>query len=107
ELEANYGERLLRIFRPDGKRRFSMSGTDATVHGGRLARAYRKRPMIEKFEGHFHGGVDELLVSHSPSKEEVKAGLLPISGYRGTPDSVLKNTVVLPFNDLEETEARI
>ena len=107
ELEATYAERLLRIFRPDGKMRFTMSGTEATVHAVRLARAYRKRPMIGKFEGHFHGGVDELLVSHSPSKEEVKAGLLPISGSRGTPDSVLKNTVVLPFNDLEETEARI
>src|SRR5213596_3066254 len=107
ELEAAYAERLLRIFRPDGKMRFTMSGTEATVHGVRLARAYRKRPMIGKFEGHFHGGVDELLVSHTPSKEEVKAGLLPISGSRGTPDSVLKNTVVLPFNDLEETKARI
>src|SRR5438876_4636423 len=107
ELEATYAERLLRIFRPDGKMRFTMSGTEATVHAVRLARAYRKRPMIAKFEGHFHGGVDELLVSHRPSKEDVKAGLLPISGSRGTPDSVLKNTVVLPFNDLEETEARI
>jgi len=37
----------------------------------------------------------------------VKRGLVPISGSRGTPDSVLKNTVVLPFNDLDETEARI
>src|SRR5437870_6985401 len=107
ELEATYAERLLRIFRPDGKMRFTMSGTEATVHAVRLARAYRKRPMIGKFEGHFHGGVDELLVSHTPSNEEVKRGLVPISGSRGTPDSVLKNTVVLPFNDLEETEARI
>lgn len=63
--------------------------------------------MIAKFEGHFHGGVDEFLVSHTPSKEEVTRGLEPISGSRGTPDSVLKNTVVLPFNDLDETEARI
>ncbi|TLZ59280.1 MAG: aminotransferase class III-fold pyridoxal phosphate-dependent enzyme [Methanobacteriota archaeon] len=107
ELEATYAERLLRIFRPDGKMRFTMSGTEATIHAVRLARAYRKRPMIAKFEGHFHGGVDELLVSYTPSNEEVKRGLVPISGSRGTPDSVLKNTVVLPFNDLDETEARI
>ncbi|OLD08622.1 MAG: hypothetical protein AUJ09_00765 [Firmicutes bacterium 13_1_40CM_3_65_11] len=107
ELEATYAERLLRIFRPDGKMRFTMSGTEATVHGVRLARAYRKRPMIAKFEGHYHGGVDEFLVSHTPSKEEARQGLVPISGSRGTPDSVLKNTVVLPFNDLAETEARI
>src|SRR5437899_2330522 len=107
ELEATYAERLLRIFRPEGKMRFAMSGTEATVHAVRLARAYRKRPMIAKFEGHYHGGVDEFLVSHTPSKEEVRRGFVPVPGSRGTPDSVLKNTVVLPFNDLDETEARI
>ncbi len=107
ELEATYAERLLRIFRPDGKMRFTMSGTEATVHAVRLARAYRKRPLIAKFEGHFHGGVDELLVSHMPSKDEVTWGLVPIPGSRGTPDHVLKNTLVLPFNDLDETETRI
>src|SRR5256712_67240 len=107
ELEATYAERLLRIFRPDGQMRFTMSGTEATIHAVRLARAYRKRPMIAKFEGHYHGGVDELLVSHTPSKEEVGRGLLPTSGSRGTPDHVLKNTLVLPFNDLDGTAARI
>jgi len=107
ELEATYAERLLRIFRPDGQMRFTMSGTEATVHAVRLARAYRKRPMIAKFEGHYHGGVDELLVSHTTSREEVVRGLLPTSGSRGTPDHVLKNTLVLPFNDLDETAARI
>lgn len=107
ELEATYAERLLRIFQPDGKMRFTMSGTEATVHAVRLARAYRQRPMIAKFEGHFHGGVDELLVSYTPSKTETAKGLVPISGSRGTPDYVLKNTLVLPFNDLVETEARI
>jgi len=107
ELEATYAERLLRIFQPDGKMRFTMSGTEATVHAVRLARAYRRQPMIAKFEGHFHGGVDELLVSHTPSKDELTRGLVPVSGSRGTPDHVLKNTLVLPFNDLDETEARI
>src|SRR6266581_3796941 len=107
ELEATYAERLLRIFRPDGKMRFTMSGTEATVHAVRLARAYRKRPMIAKFEGHFHGGVDELLVSHTPSREEAARGLAPFSGSRGTTDYILKNTLVLPFNDLDEADARI
>src|SRR5919198_2088784 len=46
ELEAAYAERLLRIFRPDGKLRFTVSGTEATIHGVRIARAYRRRPMI-------------------------------------------------------------
>ena len=80
ELEATYAERLLRIFRPDGQMRFTMSGTEATIHAVRLARAYRKRPMIAKFEGHYHGGLDELLVSHAPSREEVVRGAVPRSG---------------------------
>ncbi len=107
ELEATYAERLLRIFRPDGKLRFTVSGTEATVHAVRAARAYRQRPMIAKFEGHYHGGVDELLVSHAPSKAETDRGLHPVAGSRGTPAHVLENTLVLPFNDLAETEARI
>lgn len=107
ELEAAYAERLLQIFHPEGKMRFTMSGTEATIHAVRLARAYRKRPMVAKFEGHFHGGVDEFLVSHTPSKAETAKGLVPVSGSRGTPDHVLKNTLVLRFNDLTDTEARI
>src|SRR5207245_5085386 len=53
------------------------------------------------------GGVDELLVMHTSSREEAVGGLVPTSGSRGTPDHVLKNTLVLPFNDLDETAARI
>jgi len=107
ELEATFGERLLKIFQPDGRLRFTVSGTEATIHAVRIARAYRRRPMIGKFEGHYHGGVDEFLVSYAPSRTEAKQGLVPISGSRGTPDHILKNTLVLPFNDLSETEARI
>jgi glutamate-1-semialdehyde 2,1-aminomutase len=107
ELEAAYAEYLLDIFRPDGKLRFTMSGTEATIHAVRLARAYRKKPMIAKFEGHYHGGVDEFLVSHSPSREEAQESLVPVSGSLGTPDYVLENTLVLPFNDLATAEARI
>ena len=107
ELEATYAERLLGIFHPDGKMRFTLSGTEATLHAVRLARAYRRRPVIGKFEGHFHGAIDELLVSHIPSRAEAEKGLFPVAGSRGTPDHVLQNTLVLPFNDLEETERRI
>ncbi len=107
ELEAQLAERLLGIFRPGGKMRFTLSGTEATMHAVRLARAYRRRPMIAKFEGHFHGATDELLVSYAPSREQAGKGLVPIPGSLGTPIHVIENTVVLPFNDLEETERRI
>src|SRR2546421_216495 len=85
ELEAAYAEHLLRIFRPNGRIRFTVSGTEATVHAVRVARAYRKRPMIAKFQGHYHGGVDEFLVSHAPTGREGR-DLIPVSGSTGTPD---------------------
>ena len=106
ELEAAYAEHLLRIFRPNGRIRFTVSGTEATVHAVRVARAYRKRPMIAKFQGHYHGGVDEFLVSHAPTGREAR-DLIPVSGSTGTPDEVLKNTLVLPFNDLPTVEGKV
>jgi glutamate-1-semialdehyde 2,1-aminomutase len=107
EREATLAERLLGIFLPDGRMRFTLSGTEATLHAVRLARAYRRRPVIAKFEGHFHGAVDELLVSHTPGKGQLTPDYAPVSGSRGTPDRVLENTLVLPFNDFSEAERRI
>lgn len=107
ELEAEFAERLLNIFRPDGKLRFTVSGTEATIHAVRIARAYRRKPMVAKFEGHYHGGVDEFLVSHVPPPSRTGASFAPVPGSRGTPDHVLENTLILPFNDLAKTEARI
>src|SRR2546421_2968278 len=106
ELEATYAEYLLRIFRPNGRLRFTVSGTEATMHAVRIARAYRKRPMIAKFQGHYHGGVDEFLVSHAPTEKEAR-DLIPASGSTGTPELVLKNTLVLSFNDLPAVEAKV
>lgn len=107
EREAALAERLLAIFLPDGRMRFTVSGTEATLHAVRLARAYRRKPVIAKFEGHFHGAIDELLVSHTPTKGQLTPGFAPVSGSRGTPDRVLEDTLVLPFNDLAEADRRI
>jgi len=62
--------------------------------------------MIAKFQGHYHGGVDEFLVSHAPTEREAR-DLIPASGSTGTPEQVLKNTIVLPFNDLPTVEAKV
>jgi len=107
EREAALAERLLKIFLPDGRMRFTLSGTEATLHAVRLARAYRRKAVIGKFEGHFHGGIDDLLVSHTPTKAQLTPDYRPVSGSRGTPAHVLENTLVLPFNDLAETDRRI
>ncbi|MEX2598454.1 MAG: aminotransferase class III-fold pyridoxal phosphate-dependent enzyme, partial [Dehalococcoidia bacterium] len=47
--------------------RFTTSGTDATYQCLRIARAFRKRDKVLKFEGGFHGMHDYSLMSLSPS----------------------------------------
>jgi glutamate-1-semialdehyde 2,1-aminomutase len=43
------------------KVRFCLSGTEAVQLAIRLARAYTKRPYFVRFEGHYHGWLDNVL----------------------------------------------
>ncbi len=81
------------------KVRFVNSGTEATMSAVRLARGYTGRKKIIKFDGCYHGHADSFLV---------KAGsgvlTLGIPGSPGVPDDIVKNTISLPYNDLETLE---
>ena len=83
--------------------RFTNSGTEATMNAVRAARAFTGRSKIAKFEGAYHGTHDWVLVSVSPDVE--KAGSRkrpkPLAYSSGVPDTVLKHTIVLPWNDAE------
>ncbi len=85
--------------------RFSSTGAEATMHALRIARAYRGRRKVLKFEGCYHGSYDALLVSVKPSKEKEgdpkKPNRVPAS--IGIPEAAIENTLVAPFNDLEAT----
>ena len=48
------------------KARMTVSGTEATMHAMRVARAYTGRDKIVKFEGQYHGVHDYALISVSP-----------------------------------------
>ena len=62
---------------------------------------------IGKFEGHYHGGFNHVLVSVNPDKKEAGTAKFPksIPESKGIPQHELNQTIVLPFNDLEATEA--
>ncbi len=106
ELEATMAERLKRIFPFAESLRYTNSGLEATLHALRLARGYVGRPKIAKFEGHYHGSYDEVLVSLAPSLKDAGPATAPV----GVPDSLsttpreLEDTVVLPFNDAANVE---
>ena len=51
--------------------RFGNSGTEATMHGIRLARAATGRDKVVKFEGAYHGLHDSALVSVKPDRKSV------------------------------------
>jgi glutamate-1-semialdehyde 2,1-aminomutase len=88
--------------------RFGSSGTEATMHAIRLARAATGRDKIIKFEGGYHGLHDSALVSvkpHAPDFGDVHAPT-SVSGGLGVPKASLANVPVATFNDLETVELR-
>ncbi len=72
------------------------SGTEATMSALRLARGYTGRCKIIKFNGCYHGHADSLLVQSGSG-----LATFGIPGCPGVPEDVVRNTLSLPFNDLE------
>ena len=70
------------------------SGTEATMSAIRLARGVTGRDIIIKFDGCYHGHADTLLVAAGSG-----VATLGIPGSPGVPNSVVQNTLSLPFND--------
>jgi glutamate-1-semialdehyde 2,1-aminomutase len=90
--------------------RFGNSGTEATMHAIRLARAATGRDKIIKFEGGYHGLHDAALVSVKPHPPGDDMGDIknpkPVSGGKGVPKASLANVQIATFNDLETVERR-
>ena len=81
--------------------RFTTSGTDATFQCLRVARTYRQRDKVLKFEGGYHGTHDYALMSLTPSTLLDFPQAVPDSG--GIPKAVQETVLIAPFNDLETT----
>ena len=83
------------------KVRFTSTGTEATFHAMRVARAYRKRDKILKFEGGYHGMHDYALMSMSPDRPTDFPTAVPDTA--GIPSSLQSEVLIAPFNDIEST----
>src|SRR5699024_6654291 len=75
------------------------SGTEATMSAIRLARGYTGRDIIMKFEGNYHGHGDSLLI-----KAGSGVATLGLPDSPGVPASVAKNTITVPYNDMESVK---
>lgn len=103
EGELQFAKMINSYFPSIESMRFTNSGTEATLLSIRIARAYTGKRKIAKFEGHYHGGYDEVLISLHPDIEKAGDIRQPVSlpASAGIFKDQLENTVVLPFNDLE------
>ncbi|MFB4162802.1 aspartate aminotransferase family protein [Alteribacillus sp. JSM 102045] len=105
-LEVEMGNRLQKHFPSMELLRYTNSGTEATLLSLRLAAAHTGKHKIAKFEGHYHGGYDQMLVSVNPSVKEAGEEEAPCSlpESKGMHPAHARNTITLPFNNLKACE---
>jgi glutamate-1-semialdehyde 2,1-aminomutase len=106
QLEIDLAEKMVEIVPSAELCRFGLSGSEMVQAAMRLARASTGRNLILRFEGHYHGWFDNVLISVAPPLD--KAGPReepnPVPGTAGQTASSLEDFVVLPFNDLSLVE---
>ncbi len=107
EIEIRCAEHLRSRNPGFEKMRFVNSGTEAVMAGIKVARAFTNRPMIAKAEGAYHGAYDCIEVSQAPTPANWgsldEPNRVPL--VKGTPQSVMDEVVIFPFNDINRTVA--
>jgi glutamate-1-semialdehyde 2,1-aminomutase len=89
--------------------RFVNTGTEAVMFAIKAARAFTGRPAIAKIEGAYHGAYDWVEVSQAATPQTWGDPEHPAATpyYRGMPQAVLDEVVVLRFNDAEGARRHI
>src|SRR5690349_24328440 len=96
ELEVEFAELVREAFPSMEKLRCVSSGTEATMSALRVARGFTGRDKIVKIDGGYHGHADFLLVAAGSG-----AATLGIPGSAGVPSGAAKDTLLVPYNDVE------
>ena len=101
ELEIEVAERLQAMIPSAELVRFNNSATEVVSAAFRLARAHTGRPLILKFEGHYHGWSDEGLVGFAPPADTWTddENLPRLHPSKGVIPEVLQQFVVCRWND--------
>ncbi len=103
EAELRYAELLCGRAVGFEKIRFVNSGTEAVMALLKSARAFTGRTKIAKVEGAYHGGYDYAEVSQFSNPDNWgdidQPASVPVA--EGTPQEVLNDVVVIPFNHPE------
>lgn len=104
-LEVSVAEKV-RKFVPSAEMvRFSVSGTEATMHAIRIARGYTNREKMIKFEGQYHGAHDYSLFSTEPPFDSPKG--VPFPSSLGIPKALKDLVILQEWNDFESIEKTV
>jgi glutamate-1-semialdehyde 2,1-aminomutase len=87
--------------------RFTGSGTEATMHCLRLARAFTGRSKILKLEGNFHGYHDQVMFAIGTPADRLGPETAPTvhPGSTGIAAGLEHNLVIVPYNRADLLEA--
>ncbi len=101
ELEVTLAKEIIKLYESIDMVRFVSTGTEATMGALRAARGFTGKNKFIKIEGGFHGAHDAALV-----KAGSGATTLGTPDSAGVPRDFTKNTLQVPYNDIEAmTEA--
>lgn len=101
-LEVNVAEKVRAVVPSAEMVRFSVTGTEATMHAIRIARGYTGREKIIKFEGAYHGAHDNLLFSTEPPFDYPRG--VPFPSSLGIPKALNDLIIVQEWNDFGSIE---
>jgi len=105
ETEVAFAELLTGRSPKFEKIRFMNSGTEAVMTMIKASRAYTGKAKVAKAEGAYHGTYDyaEISQTANPSNWGTidKPNAVPV--VQGTPQKLLEDVVIFPFNDIERT----
>ena len=99
EMEVALAKRISRLYQSIEMLRFVSTGTEATMAAIRVARGTTGKDKIIKIEGGFHGAHDSVLVRAGSG-----ATTLGVPDSKGVPADTAKNTLQVPYNDLNSLE---
>jgi glutamate-1-semialdehyde 2,1-aminomutase len=110
EVEVEVAEMIQKIVPGAERVRFANTGTEAVMAALRLARGYTGRSKFIKFEGHYHGWYDDVLLNAHPQAPSALGhphDPVRIPDSSGLNQLALDSTIVVPWNDLAAVERAV
>jgi glutamate-1-semialdehyde 2,1-aminomutase len=106
ELETLVAEKLCRMIPCADLVVFNNTGSESVQVAFRLTRAFTGKQKIIRFEGHYHGWLDNVLIGYRPKGSSAGEGIRELPS-EGMSKSALDEVCVLEWNNLHQVEATL